>query len=68
MKLADLQYAPHFDLLAPQSLFRVQHTRASAGTVKVGAILLPPSHLLSGRLDIPGIPVAYFAERPETAL
>jgi len=70
MKLADLQYVPHFDLLAPQALFRVQHSRASAGTVKVGnrLLLLPPSHLLSGRFDIAGQPVAYFAERPETAV
>ena len=70
MKLADLQYIPHFDLLAPQLLFRVQHSSARPGTVKIGTrlLLLPPSNLLSGRFDVAGQPVAYFAERPETAL
>lgn len=70
MKLADLQYVPQFDLLAPELLFRVQHARASTGTVKIGTrlLLLPPSDLLSGRFDIAGQPVAYFAERPETAI
>ncbi|WP_082485680.1 RES family NAD+ phosphorylase [Acidovorax sp. Leaf84] len=70
MKLADLQYIPQFDLLAPQLLFRVQHSSARPGTVKIGTrlLLLPPSNLLSGRFDIAGQPVAYFAERPETAL
>lgn len=70
MKLADIQYAPPFDLLAPELLFRVQYARARAGTVKIGArlLLLPPSNLLSGRFDIAGRPVAYFAERPETAI
>ena len=70
MKLADLQYIPHFDLLAPQFLFRVQHSSARAGTVRIGTrlLLLPPSNLLSGRFDIAGQPVAYFAEQPETAL
>jgi hypothetical protein len=70
MKLADLQYIPHFDLLAPQLLFRVQHSSARAGTVKIGSrlLLLPPSNLLSGRFDIVGQPVAYFAERSETAI
>lgn len=70
MNLADIQYVPHFDLLAPQMLFRVQRTRASAGSVRIGRklLLLPPSHLLCGRFDIAGQPVAYFAERPETAI
>ena len=70
MKLADLQYIPHFDLLAPQLLFRVQHSSARPGTVKIGTrlLLLPPSNLLSGRFDVAGQPVAYFAERSETAL
>lgn len=70
MKLANLQYIPQFDLLAPQLLFRVQHSSARAGTVKIGTrlLLLPPSNLLSGRFDIAGQPVAYFAERPETAI
>lgn len=70
MKLADLQYAFHFDLLAPQLLFRVQYARANARTVKIGTrlLLLPPSNLLSGRFDIAGQPVAYFAERPEAAI
>jgi len=30
--------------------------------------LLPPSHLLSGRFDVAGVPVGYFAEAPETAV
>lgn len=70
MKLADLRYIPHFDLLAPQLLFRVQHSTVRAGTVKIGTrlLLLPPTNLLSGRFDIAGEPVAYFAERPETAI
>lgn len=70
MKLADLQVLVQFDLLAPQPLFRVQHARARAGTVKMGRglLLLPPSHLMVGRFDRYGEPVAYLAERPETAL
>ena len=70
MNLADLRYSPRFDLLPPQLLFRVQHSSARAGTVKIGTrlLMLPPSNLLSGRFDIAGQPVAYFAERPETAV
>jgi len=70
MRIVDLQNSLHFDLLPPKLLFRVQHSSVSAGTVKIGRqlLLLPPSNLLSGRFDITGQPVAYFAERPETAI
>ncbi len=70
MKLADLHHSPHFDLLASRLLFRVQHSSARAGTVRIGTrlLLLPPSNLLAGRFDVAGQPVAYFAELPETAI
>lgn len=67
-KLFDIPYIPRFDLLAPQVLYRVRHSRASAGTVKMDCrlpLLLPPSYLMSGRLDVAAQPDAYFAERPE---
>lgn len=68
MKLADLEFAPSLDLPAPTSLFRIQRTRARPGSLRIGRILLPPPHLLSGRFDIPGVSVGYFAEAPETAV
>jgi RES domain-containing protein len=68
MKLADLEYAPSFDLVSPAVLYRVQRSRRRPGTLRLGHILLPPSHLLSGRFDIAGVPVGYFAEAPETAV
>ncbi len=67
MKLADLEFAPSFDLPAPSVLFRIQRSRARHGSLRVGRILLPPTHLLSGRFDIAGVAVGYFAEAPETA-
>lgn len=67
MKLSDLEYAPTFDLLAPSALFRIQRSRARSGTVRIGRLLLPPSDLLSGRFDVAGVPVGYFAEAPDTA-
>lgn len=67
MKLADLEFAPRFDLPAPSVLFRIQRIRARRGSLRVGRILLPPTHLLSGRFDIAGVPVGYFAEAPDTA-
>ncbi|HEU6454019.1 MAG TPA: RES family NAD+ phosphorylase [Roseateles sp.] len=68
MKLADLEFAPSFDLPAPSVLYRIQRARARRGSLRVGRILLPPSHLLSGRFDVAGVPVGYFAEAPETAV
>ena len=68
MKLTDLQYVPSLDLLAPQALFRIQRTHARPGTVRLGRVLLPPSHLMTGRFDIDDQPVGYFAESPETAV
>jgi hypothetical protein len=68
MKLADLKFAPSFDLPAPSVLYRIQRARARRGSLRVGRILLPPSHLLSGRFDVAGVPVGYFAEAPETAV
>lgn len=68
MKLSDLEYVPSFDLLAPQALYRVQRRRARAGSVKIGRLLLPPADLVSGRFDVKGVHVAYFGEKPETAL
>lgn len=68
MKLASLQYAPQSDLSAGQALFRIQLARARPDTVRIGALRLAPSHLLSGRFDLPGVPVGYFAESPEAAV
>lgn len=67
MKLSDLEFAPTFDLLAPSALFRIQRSRARAGTVRIARLLLPPSTLLNGRFDVAGVPVGYFAEAPDTA-
>ena len=67
MKLSDLEYIPHADLLAPEALFRVQITRALPTTVRIGRLLLPPSTLMNGRFDLNGVPVGYFGESPETA-
>jgi hypothetical protein len=67
MKLADLESAPGFDLPVPSVLFRIQRSRVRPGSLRVGRILLPPTHLLSGRFDIAGVPVGYFSEAPETA-
>lgn len=67
MKLADLEYIPHADLLAPEALFRIQMAKALPSTVRIGKLLLPPSSLMSGRFDIAGVPVGYFAEAPQTA-
>ena len=68
MKLTDLEFVPSFELLAPTILYRIQRSRARRGSVRAGRILLPPSHLLSGRFDVNGVPVGYFAEAPETAV
>lgn len=68
MKLADLEFAPSFDLPAPSVLYRIQRARARRGSLRVGRILLPPTHLLSGRFDVTGVPVGYFAEAPETSV
>lgn len=68
MKLADLEFAPSFDLPAPAVLYRIQRARARRGSLRVGRVLLPPAHLLSGRFDVSGLPVGYFAEAPETAV
>lgn len=68
MKLADFEYAPSLELAAPTVLYRVQLIRARPGSVRRGRVLLPPSNLLNGRFDVVGVPVAYFAEAPETAI
>jgi hypothetical protein len=68
MKLADLEFAPSFDLPAPAVLYRVQRLRARRGSQRVGRVLLPPSDLLNGRFDVAGTAVGYFAEAPETAV
>ncbi|MDG0852200.1 RES family NAD+ phosphorylase [Roseateles puraquae] len=68
MKLADLEFVPSFELPAPTVLYRVQRIRARRGTVRIGRLLLPPSGLLSGRFDVAGVSVGYFAEAPETAV
>lgn len=68
MKLADLEFAPSFDLPAPSVLFRIQRARARRGSFRVGPILLPPTHLLSGRFDVAGVAVGYFSAAPDTAV
>lgn len=68
MKLSDLEFVPSAELPAPSVLYRIQRTRARSGSQRVGRILLPPPNLLSGRFDLAGIPVGYFAEAPETAV
>lgn len=68
MKLADLEFTPSLDLPFPSVLYRIQRARARRGSLRVGRILLPPSHLLNGRFDLSGISVGYFAEAPETAV
>lgn len=68
MHLSHLHFAPTNVLAASQALYRIQRNRAHRGTVRIGPLRLPPADLLSGRFDLAGTSVGYFAEAPETAV
>jgi len=68
MHLTQLHFAPTTLLAASQALYRIQRHRAQPGTVRIGPLRLPPASRLSGRFDLAGTSVGYFAEAPETAV
>lgn len=67
MKLIDLTHYEELILPRLQSMYRLQRIRRSATTVCIGALRLPPTGLLTGRFDLPDMPVGYFGESPQTA-
>ena len=67
MNLFTLQYAPTVVLPTSFTLYRVQRLRCRPGSIKAGALRLPPLGLCAGRFDLLTLPVGYFAETPETA-
>lgn len=68
MKLSDLAYISEYDLPAALTLYRVQRARSRRGSVKAGALKLPPPGTMAGRFDLAGELVGYFGEAPETAM
>lgn len=68
MILTKLDRAEELVLPASSVLKRVQRKRSRPGTVSIGPVRLPPSHLCSGRFDIVDSPVGYFADSAETAM
>ncbi|MFT3664554.1 RES family NAD+ phosphorylase [Piscinibacter sp.] len=68
MKLSDLAYVPEHNLPAALTLYRVQRSTSRPGTVRVGALRLPPAGTLAGRFDLARVAVGYFGEAPETAV
>jgi hypothetical protein len=68
MKLKQLPFATPLTLPSPTTLYRVQRTRARAGSVIFGRHLhVPPAGLMVGRFDLKADTVGYFAAEPETA-
>lgn len=45
----------------------IQRSRTRGGTVQIRGLLLPPSTLLSGRIDVARVQIGYVAEAPDTA-
>lgn len=68
MKLADLEHLSSYRLAQGQSLFRTQRAAVAGGTLARGPLHLAPVGSLSGRFDLAGVPCAYLAEEPDTAL
>ncbi|MEY4754576.1 MAG: hypothetical protein RJA44_2251 [Pseudomonadota bacterium] len=67
MKLLDLTHYEEAVLPRLHSIYRLQRTRRSPSTVSIGPLRLPPTGLLTGRFDLPDVPVGYFGESPQTA-
>lgn len=68
MKLSDLEHLSPYRLAQGQSLFRTQRIAAHGAAVVRGPLHLAPAGTLSGRFDLAGLPCAYLAEAPDTAL
>jgi hypothetical protein len=68
MKLSDLEHLSPYHLAQGQSLFRIQRTAVLGSAIARGPLHLAPIGSLSGRFDLAGVPCAYLAEAPDTAL
>ncbi|HQC97711.1 MAG TPA: RES family NAD+ phosphorylase [Aquabacterium sp.] len=68
MKLSDLEHLSPYRLAQGQSLFRIQRPVVTGAAVARGPLHLPPIGSMSGRFDLAGVPCAYLAEAPDTAL
>lgn len=68
MKLADLGNLSSYRLAQGQSLFRIQRAAVIGAAIARGPLHLAPVGSLSGRFDLAGVPCAYLAEAPDTAL
>lgn len=68
MKLADIGTLSPHKLARGQSLFRIQRAAVIGAAVTRGPLNLAPVSSLSGRFDLEGLPCAYLAEAPDTAL
>lgn len=68
MNLDTLEFVPELRLPPGATLYRVQLSRARCDSQRIGPLRLAPPGLMSGRFDLSGAPVAYFAESPDTAL
>lgn len=68
MKLADLEHLSPHRLAQGQSLYRTQRAAVTGAAIARGPLHLAPIRALSGRFDVVGVPCAYLAEAPDTAL
>jgi RES domain-containing protein len=68
MKLSNLEHLSPYRLAQGQSLFRIQRMAVSGDALARGPLHLAPIGSLSGRFDLAGVPCAYLAEEPDTAL
>ena len=68
MKLADLEHLSPYRLAQGQSLYRTQRAAVTGSAIARGPLHLAPVGSLSGRFDLAGLPCAYLAEAPDTAL
>ncbi|GAB4122147.1 MAG: hypothetical protein Fur0014_21570 [Rubrivivax sp.] len=66
--LADLEDLSTDRLAQGLPLLRVQRSAAIGAAIVRGPLHLPPIGSLSGRFDLAGVPCAYLAEAPDTAL
>lgn len=67
MKFKDLNPTV-IELAAPYVFYRTQLIRPRATSVQMNGVAMPPVGLMQGRYCLPGEPVAYLADSPETAL
>jgi hypothetical protein len=68
MKLADLGNLAPYLLAQGQSLFRVQRSTVTGAAIARGPFHLAPVGSLAGRFDLAGLPCAYLATAPDTAV